>query len=579
MTTTRRNLFKLAGGAAAGTLLTPVPWRLITDTALLSENWPGVPRPRRGEPSVRFGNCSLCAGGCAVRARCVGGRPVSLAGVEGHPLCRGVLCAFGIAGHQVPYHPARLRTGPLAEAAAAVTSALRNMQPGERCAVLDLRPGRTASWTYRRAMASMPNGTYLAPPQPPAVDLAAVKTILSLGVPVLDGWGTPGNVIAARSGFRLIQAEAVESRTAIMADQWLAIRPGSEAALFDGVYGGSTAAAASQTGLSEQQITSLARELRENRPSLVLGRHGTVWGDVLVERREAPVPDGWKKAAPVAEIASVPDGSIRVLLIDESAPGDYLAWAAIRPKLAANPLVVTFAWSKEGYGRQANFTLPTPVYPEMVDDIPPAADSPVAVFRLSAAFVAPPDGVVSPVDFIAELAGLDAKNALQERAAAIQKSGRGSIFDPSGTGKTTDLWKALQAGATWIDDREPHGKAANPTGAVAAASPAAASIDGFPLAIAVVEPSTPALVSPLCSKVTYESNLRLGTHGVALHPSDARGVGLTTGSRARLETAAGSVTVDVTVDDAVPPGVIQVGGGPDLQNVCGAAWRARVVRS
>src|ERR1017187_6585725 len=32
----------------------------------------------------------------------------------------------------------------------------------EHVAVLDLRPGRTASWTYRRAMAAVKNGVYVA---------------------------------------------------------------------------------------------------------------------------------------------------------------------------------------------------------------------------------------------------------------------------------------------------------------------------------------------------------------------------------------------------------------------------------
>ena len=45
MNTTRRELFKFAGGSAVGVLFTPAPWRLITDTALWSENWPGIPRP------------------------------------------------------------------------------------------------------------------------------------------------------------------------------------------------------------------------------------------------------------------------------------------------------------------------------------------------------------------------------------------------------------------------------------------------------------------------------------------------------------------------------------------------------
>ncbi len=574
MTTTRRNLFKLAGGAAAGSLLTPVPWRLVTDTALWSENWPGIPRPQRGEVSYRFGNCSLCTAGCAVRARCIAGRPVALAGVDGHPLSRGALCAFGVAGHQVPYHPARLRQGPVAEAAGAVHAAIRNLRPDERCAVLDLRPGRTASWTYRRAMASVCGGTYLAANADAAVDLAAARTVLSLGVPVLDGWGTPGNVLALRDRFQLIQAEPVESHTAVMADLWLQIRPGSEDALLDAVRGGSVPVAAARTGLAEQQIEGVLQRLRDNGPVLVLDRDGA---SPVVARREAPVPDEWKKAAAVSDVASVPERSIRVLLIDESAPGAYLPWSTIQPKLASDAVVVTFAWSKEGYGRQAAFTLPTAVYPEVVDDIPPAIDSPAAAFRLSAALVPAPEGLVSPSEFIAGLAGLDAKNALPERAAAIQKSGRGSIFDPSG-GNSTDLWKALQAGATWIDDRA--GKPSDVAASSLARSGAARTGDGRnTLAIAFSEPKSAALVSPLISKITSESRLRIGPHGVAIHPFDARGAGLSETSRARLVTDAGSVSVDVTIDENVPPGVIQVGGGPDLQNVCGAVSRARVVRS
>ena len=110
----RRDIFKFAGGAVAGALFTPAPWRLITDTALWSENWPGIPRPVRGEIRAKFTNCALCPAGCAVRARCVGDQPVSLAGV------RGGLCPFGLTGHHLPYHPARLRQGPIEEATRAV---------------------------------------------------------------------------------------------------------------------------------------------------------------------------------------------------------------------------------------------------------------------------------------------------------------------------------------------------------------------------------------------------------------------------------------------------------------------------
>src|ERR1700686_3020807 len=97
MNQSRRDVFKFAGGAMAGAVLTPAPWRLLTDSALWSENWPGIPRPARGEIRAKFTNCGLCPAGCAVRARCVGEQPVSLAGLAG---ATG-LCPFGVTGHHL----------------------------------------------------------------------------------------------------------------------------------------------------------------------------------------------------------------------------------------------------------------------------------------------------------------------------------------------------------------------------------------------------------------------------------------------------------------------------------------------
>src|ERR1039457_2566836 len=307
----RRDIFKFAGGAVAGAFFTPAPWRLLTDTALWSENCPVIARPARGEIRFKFTNCALCPAGCAVRARCVGDQPVSLAGVGGG------LCPFRLTAHHLPYPPPRVKQGPSEEPRAAVSQEAAKQAPGA-IAVLDLNPGRTVSWTYRRAMASL-KGLYLAPQSHPvAYDLSAAKTVLSIGAPLLDGWGTPANVLAARQNFRLIQAEAVESRTAMLADEWIRIAPGTESAF-------------------AQSIPSLpyAKEL-----SLVLGdapeipeinRQIGACGKTVFARPEAPVPESWiKNAAAVTELAGVPDHSISLLFIDESSAVSYIPWHQIQ---------------------------------------------------------------------------------------------------------------------------------------------------------------------------------------------------------------------------------------------------------
>ena len=571
MKRSRRDIFKFAGGAAAGVLFTPAPWRLITDTALWSENWPGIPRPARGEIRARFTNCPLCPAGCAVRARCVGEQPVSLAGV------RGGLCPFGLTAHHLPYHPARLKQGPVEEATRAVAQ-----RAAEGIAILDLNPRRTASWTYRRAMAVL-KGIYLAPELPgEAYDLTAAKTVLSIGAPLLDGWGTPANVIAARQNFRLIQAEAVESRTAVLADEWIPLDPGTERVFARRIL----------KSLQGAGISALAGELAANGPSLVIGDAPEIreinrllgaWGKTVVAATEAPVPESWRKnAAPITALDDVPDHSIRVLLIDESAAAGYIPWHRIETKLAReNPLVVTFAATGGGYARHAKYALPGAVFPELTDDIAPAVDSTHPVFRISVPLVTPPAGLANPADFAGALAGIPASNSLRDRADAIHKAGLGSVFTYADAKETTvkeltpdAFWKALNDGGEWRGETVT--SPPSPSRPATRTAEVAESASDLPL-LAIHEAPNPALVSPLMTKLYQESGLRLASNRVALHPDDARAAGVTNGARAILQTRLGKCTVKVMADENVPRGAVLVGGSAGIQDVCGVGARAKVV--
>jgi len=608
MKTTRRQLLTFIGGSAVGSLFTPLPWRLVTDAALLSENWPGIPRPKPGETTYKFTNCSICPAGCAVRARLVAGAPVTLAGVANHPLSHGGLCPFGVTGHHLPYDPARLKQGPSRQAAAAAADAMAKCGPNEKIAVLDLRPGRTASWTYRRAMAAVKNGVYLAPPDAmsgAAVDFTKARTVLSIGAPLIEGWGAPGNVLAARPGFHLIHAGALETPTAIMADEWLRINPGSEAALAGALASilkkeALLANAAQATGLTETQVQDLAATLLAGSPSLVISEAPEAlalnlltgaWGQTIAPRSEAPVPDGWKNAAASESLAELPDGSIRLLMIDESAPGGYIPWNAIARKLVPDqPVVIAFACSRNGYAREAQFALPAATYPEIADDVPSPVDSPVAAFRIAAPLSVAPEGMVNPAAFIAKATGFDAGDALRERADAIYKTGRGTLFNYA-DGKSTpvkdvkpeDFWKALNEGGCWLGE----------TGTTKAPAPAEWTQWGGPpglpgfsaesrqtsdVAVALVGGrGSMGLTSPLLSKLYQESGLLLAPNSVAMHPDSAQAAGI--GAHAVLRTPLGKREVAVVVDASVPRGVAATAATPATLDICSANSRAKVAQA
>ena len=151
----------------------------------------------------------------------------------------------------------------------------------------------------------------------------------SIGAPLLDGWGTPANVIAARRNFRLIQAEAVESRTAILADEWIPIPPGAESEFAQSIPGLSYAGELSLVLGDAPEIPEINRRIG-------------AFGKTIFARPEAPVPESWNRnAAPIAALANVPDHSIGVLLIDESSAMSYIPWCRIQQKLVReNPLEI-----------------------------------------------------------------------------------------------------------------------------------------------------------------------------------------------------------------------------------------------
>jgi hypothetical protein len=339
--------------------------------------------------------------------------------------------------------------------------------------------------------------------------------------------------------------------------------------------------------------SAIARELQANGPSVAIGNAPEIaeinrllgaYGKSVVARAEAPVPDSWQKeAAPVTSLDAVPDQSIRTLLIDESAAAGYIPWDQIAGKLTRDHIAITFAATRGGYARHAQYALPIAVYPEFMDDLAPAVDSASPAWRLSIPLVTPPKDLADPAEFAGALAGISASNTLRERATAIHKTGLGAVSSYA-DGKQTPIkdltaenfWKVMSEGAAWLHQDAKRSAPPHPAALYAAAT--AETAGDLPL-MAIPANSQPALFSPLMTKLYQESNLRLAPNRVALHPDDARAASLTQGARATLQTRTGRCAVDVTIDASVPPGAVLLGSSPGIQDVCGRAARAKVVRA
>ena len=106
----RRSFLAFAFGGAAGTALSPIPWKLMDDIAIWSQNWAWTPVPEKGEISYVNTTCTLCPGGCGLVVRKAGQRVVKLEGQQGHPVNDGGICTLGAAGAQLLYRPSRIKS-------------------------------------------------------------------------------------------------------------------------------------------------------------------------------------------------------------------------------------------------------------------------------------------------------------------------------------------------------------------------------------------------------------------------------------------------------------------------------------
>jgi len=271
----RRSFLSLGLGAAAGTALSPLPWKLTDDLSIWTQNWPWTPVPEIGETSQVNSVCTLCPGGCGIRVRKVEDRVIKIEGMKEHPVNQGGICSLGLSGLQLLYGPTRIKTplkrvGKRGEGRWEIISwelaiaeviekldGLRTAGNSHTVAVISGSRRGTVAELFKRFMAAYGSPNFYHVPSSadtyrlamqymngvsgvPVYDLEHADFILSFGTGLLDGWGSPVRMFKANSGWkksnaRVIQIESRLSRTAAKSDRWIAINPGTEAALAMGV--------------------------------------------------------------------------------------------------------------------------------------------------------------------------------------------------------------------------------------------------------------------------------------------------------------------------------------------------------
>lgn len=273
----RRGFLKFIGGAAVGTLATPVVWQGLDDISIWSQNWGWIPRLDYGNnefTSVRTVS-KICPSAVGTTVRLVGGRPIRVVGDPLSPLSRGGVSALATTEVQLRYSPARLKR-PLLRSSdggyreiswdaaekllAEKLAAARKAEGKDRLVCISGDDNGTMSELFMGLAVQMGDSRFfvmLGDAQTTAVawalmggrgragfDFERSDYVLAVGANVLETWGTVisnrrawGNKrpVGAEPAMRLAYAGPAQNNTAAGADVWLPVRPGTELYLLLGI--------------------------------------------------------------------------------------------------------------------------------------------------------------------------------------------------------------------------------------------------------------------------------------------------------------------------------------------------------
>jgi len=354
---TRRKFLQLVGGTAG--VATLGKGALSTRVGQATKDLERWAKPEEGlVPSI----CQQCPGGCGLLVRVLDGEAAGISGNPLHPINRGALCPKAFGGLQLLYDPNRIK-GPMARSreggpfqaigwdealkmVSARLSGLREKGLSHTVAVLggQYRGYRDVLWKRFCEAYGTPNYIRVRcfSPEKPApahqlmqgvttplsYDLAETQFILSFGAGLLESWIGPVHTSRAFARLRrsaerrrglFVQVDPRRSATAIKADRWIPIAPGTDGVLALGIANAlirerlydeefvqqhtfgfedwvdgsgqqhlgfknlvlkeySLLAVSAATGVAVRSILEIARNLASLKPAIVIGERGPAYG-------------------------------------------------------------------------------------------------------------------------------------------------------------------------------------------------------------------------------------------------------------------------------------------------------------
>ena len=268
MKLSRRRFLQLMGGTTTGLATAGFGWELMPTSEAEPKKWTNL--TEEWIPSI----CQQCPGGCGLMVRVVDNQAVKIQGNPLYPINKGRICMKGHAGLQALYDPDRLQ-GPMKrkrgskswqpidwkEAIQILVNRLGELRTQGKSHTLMILGGQYRGYRdrlWRRFAETYGTPNYIRNrcfepekaakthflmqglTRPLGYDLKETNFLLSFGCNLLESWNSPVQQLATyghlRHGrpdhrARIVQIDPRHSITALKADTWVPIKPGTDGAL------------------------------------------------------------------------------------------------------------------------------------------------------------------------------------------------------------------------------------------------------------------------------------------------------------------------------------------------------------